>query len=371
LAFIAGLVDAGGCVSSRNDKNCLYIATADDNFARHLQGVALACGIILGRSLNSKGENKQQEKHIWLINLALGSDLSSCQTLVNLSNKMSQAQGQWIFESESTNNLVLGKVTALEEGVEEVETFDIEVENEHWYYAGAFKSHNTVSLLSGSTPGVHCTHSPFYFRTVRVASNSKLIQPLIDAGYRLEVSVTDIAKIAKLFNESKHAQADKSIDLSSIDYSDADVVVYNWVEDFNDEQREFLIQENVTLVAYFAVKERNFTKSKFDITVWEQLLLVRELQNSWADNSVSVTITFDKEKDQDNLETAMAYYMPYVKTLSFLPLTGHTYLQAPYIEIDEGTYEQYSASCKSLELSSVVEEDIAGDKYCTNDTCTL
>lgn len=371
LAFIAGLVDADGCVSTRDKHNCLTIATAYDGFAKHLQDVALACGLILGRSLNSKGQNMQKEKHIWLMNLALGSDIPSCQTLVSLSNKMSQAQGQWIFDSKRANNYVLGKVTALEEGLEEVETFDIEVENEHWYYAGAFKSHNTVSLLSGSTPGVHCTHAPFYLRTVRVAANSPLIAALIRSNYRLEVSVLDIKKIAKMFNDSELADPQRSIDLSNLNYDDESVVVYNWMEDFNDVERAYLTEENVTLVVYFPVKEKNFTKSKFDITVWEQLLLVRELQTLWADNSVSVTITFDKETDGDNLEDAMSYYLPYIKTLSFLPLTNHRYLQAPYTEIDKDTYEECMSRLKPLELSSIVEKNIAGDKYCTNDTCSI
>lgn len=234
------------------------------------------------------------------------------------------------------------------------------------------KPSGTVSLLSGSTPGVHWTHSPFYFRTIRVPANSPLVKSLMKANYRLEVSVTDISKIARMYNESKLANSEKSIDLSVLNYDDPDVVVYNWMKDFNDEERDYLTHvENTTLVAYFPIKERNFTKSKFDVSVWEQLLLVRELQTVWADNSVSVTITFDKEKDTQELATALNYYLPYIKTLSFLPLTDHRYLQAPYIEIDENTYEEYMEQYGPLDLSSVVEDNIVGDKYCSNDSCTI
>lgn len=178
------------------------------------------------------------------------------------------------------------------------------------------KPSGTVSLLAGATPGVHCTHSEYYYRTVRIAKSSPLVDNLLKAGYRVEDSVTD----------------------------------------------------SNTSVVYFAVKETNFTKSKYDISLWEQLTLVKELQYYWSDNAVSCTVTFKPEEVKD-LQSAIEYFAPYVKTLSFLPLDNHAYPQAPYQTITEEEYNRYNSSLKELDLS--ISQEAKGEKYCTNDTCTI
>lgn len=178
------------------------------------------------------------------------------------------------------------------------------------------KPSGTVSLLAGATPGVHCTHSEYYYRTIRIAANSPYVKTLVDAKYKIEESVTD----------------------------------------------------KNTLVVYFPVKEKNFTKSKYDISLWEQLVLVKELQYYWSDNSVSCTITFKPEEVKD-LKSAIDYMAPYVKTLSFLPLDNHAYPQAPYQTITEKEYLEYSASLLPLVLDK--KEEAKGEKYCTNDVCVV
>lgn len=178
------------------------------------------------------------------------------------------------------------------------------------------KPSGTVSILAGATPGVHCTHSEYYMRTVRMAANSNLIPILRKANYKIEQSVNDPS----------------------------------------------------TLVVYFPIQERNFTKSKYDISMWEQLILVKELQHHWSDNAVSCTITFKPDEVKD-LKSAIEYISPYVKTLSFLPLTDHKYEQAPYIEC---TVEEYLTYCESLdEINFNTTEQAKGERYCTNDSCTV
>lgn len=179
------------------------------------------------------------------------------------------------------------------------------------------KPSGTISLLAGATPGVHCTHSEYYMRTVRVAANSPLVPKLRQANYRIEESVTD----------------------------------------------------KNTLVVYFPVKESNFTKSKYDISLWEQLTLVKELQHYWSDNAVSATVTF-KPQEVGDLQSAIEYFAPYVKALSFLPLDNHNYPQAPYQTCTEKEYTDYVNSLKELDLSNGKEES-KGEKYCTNDSCSI
>jgi len=216
------------------------------------------------------------------------------------------------------------------------------------------KPSGSISLLAGATPGVHCTHSEFYLRTIRVSINDPLVKNLIKANYRVEISNTD--------RKSFEKQTQKlQLDLKWIDgfpYIDLPKILINALKD-----------EAVTLVAYFPIKEKLFTKSKFDISLWEQLTIVKELQHFWSDNAVSCTITF-KEHEIKDLESAIQFFAPYVKTLSFLPLTNHRYSQAPYQECSEKEYNDYLKELKPLDLKSVAINHIE-EKYCNNDTCVI
>jgi hypothetical protein len=215
------------------------------------------------------------------------------------------------------------------------------------------KPSGTVSLLAGATPGIHWTHSEYYLRTVRIAANSPLIVPLYMAGYRIEVAFTDNAKLTGL----------SDIQLDNIYKIDDEAFGASPLSLINE-----LGKRGVTLVVYFPVQEKNFTKSKFDVTLWEQLCLVREIQYYWSDNAVSCTVTV-KDEEKSQLKDAIEYFAPYVKTLSFLPLTNHHYHQAPYIECTKDEYEKYSASLGPVHL--IETSPISGEKFCSNDTCAI
>ncbi|TFH25821.1 hypothetical protein E4G67_00425 [Candidatus Bathyarchaeota archaeon] len=124
------------------------------------------------------------------------------------------------------------------------------------------KPSGTVSILAGATPGVHFTHSEYYWRTVRIAADSPLVMPLWLAGYRIEVAITDNEKYGPGIKDTIHIATSADIELAA--------------------------DKGATLVVYFPVKEENFTKSKFDVTLWEQLSIVREMQHYWSDNAVVV-----------------------------------------------------------------------------------
>lgn len=206
------------------------------------------------------------------------------------------------------------------------------------------KPSGTVSILAGATPGVHFTHSEYYWRTVRVAADSPLIMPLWLAGYRIEVAVTDNKKLGLDQGAVLRIQEADELKMAQ--------------------------SKGVTLVVYFPVKEKSFTKSKFDTTLWEQLAIVREMQHYWSDNAVSCTVTVKKE-EADQLSSAIEFVAPYVKTLSFLPLSNHGYAQAPYIACTKEEYDDYTSSLGGLFLNTVTEVKIKGSKFCTNDTCEV
>lgn len=178
------------------------------------------------------------------------------------------------------------------------------------------KPSGTVSLLPGVSPGIHYPHSKYYYRTIRVDARSPLVAALRAANYRVEPAVTDPN----------------------------------------------------TVVCYFPVKEENFDRSKDDVSMWEQLENAAVMQHYWADNQVSITVTFKLQEALD-LEPALELYEHRLKSVSFLPLSDHGYEQAPYQTLTEAEYQAAIKDLKSVDYSVVSHEST--DAYCDGDSCIL
>jgi ribonucleoside-triphosphate reductase len=178
------------------------------------------------------------------------------------------------------------------------------------------KPSGTVSLLPGVTPGIHFPHAKHYLRRVRLQENSPLVKTLRIAGYPIE--------------------ADK--------YSPN------------------------TVVATFPVEEKNFDRSKDNVTLWEQLELAAQIQQYWADNQVSITVTFKATEAQD-LKYALEMYETRLKGVSFLPLQDHGYEQAPYETCTEEQYNELVKNITPLNADMLVHE--SDSKYCDGETCTV
>ena len=181
----------------------------------------------------------------------------------------------------------------------------------------SIKPSGTVSLLNGSTPGIHFPENEYYIRRIRFGSDSVLLEPLKEAGYKIE----------------------------------KDAYTPN------------------TMVVEFPVKEPYFTKGKESVSMWEQLEIAAQYQHYWADNSVSITVTF-KEHEAEQIKDALEMYESRLKAVSFLKLSETGYTQAPYEAITKEQYQEMSAGIKPLKR---IKSDEGGDgtKFCTNDTCTI
>jgi ribonucleoside-triphosphate reductase len=181
----------------------------------------------------------------------------------------------------------------------------------------SIKPSGTVSLLNGSTPGIHFPESEYYIRRIRFSNTSDLLDHLKKAGYKMEPDA----------------------------YS-----------------------PNTTVVE-FPVQEPYFEKSKKDVSMWEQLEIAAQYQHFWADNSVSVTVTF-QENEAASLKSALEMYETRLKAVSFLAYKETGYKQAPYEAITQKQYEEMSKDITPLKRVETNTEG-AGSKFCTNDTCTI
>ena len=117
------------------------------------------------------------------------------------------------------------------------------------------KPSGSVSLLAGSTPGLHASHSEYYKRRIRVAKNSELLPRIQESGYHIEEDIKDPS----------------------------------------------------SMVVSFPIHVPG-VRAKKDISMWEQLERAAFLQNIWADNQVSITVTFDPKTEGNQIAQALDYY---------------------------------------------------------------
>lgn len=215
------------------------------------------------------------------------------------------------------------------------------------------KPSGTVSLLAGATAGMHASHAKHYFRTIRLAHNSPLIKPLLDAGYRIEYGATE-------WNDKYYCNGVKIEEGEWARFCSLSPI------------KDFIIDNfQGTLVAYFPIEEKNISKTKEEQTIWEQVSNAAKLQKYWSDNGVSCTVSFKKEEAGD-IKNVLEHFEDQLKAISFLP-EEHGYVQAPYIKIDEETYKEAIRQIKDIDFSklSTSQKDKSIDAYCEGDKCVL
>src|SRR5690606_29237087 len=108
---------------------------------------------------------------------------------------------------------------------------------------------------------------------------------------------------------------------------------------------ESIYKKGTSMVAEFPIKVNNYLKGKDEISIWEQINLLCDMQTYWSDNCCSITVTFKKE-EAHLIKEVLETYEDRLKTISFLPLSDHGYEQAPYETIDETTYNKMVKSIK-------------------------
>ena len=97
--------------------------------------------------------------------------------------------------------------------------------------------------------------------------------------------------------------------------------------------------------------------------------IAAQYQHYWADNSVSVTVTFHPN-EEDQIENALEMYETRLKAVSFLRYSDTGYKQAPYEPITKEEYEGMSANITPVQRFET-NEGGAGTKYCDGDSCVF
>lgn len=185
------------------------------------------------------------------------------------------------------------------------------------------KPSGTVSILAGESPGVHWTPGgKFFNRTIRFSNEDPMLPLFRMANYRVEPAAES---------------------------------------------------PDTTSVVYFPIKS-DAIRSEKDVTIFEKMALAATAQRYWSDNSVSVTVSFDKETEAKYVGTVLHMHDGQLKTVSFLPSGNDTYPQMPYTQITEEEYLESEKKLFLVDLTGVyagMAVDAIGERYCTTDSCEI
>jgi len=185
------------------------------------------------------------------------------------------------------------------------------------------KPSGTVSILAGESPGVHWTPGgKFFNRTIRFSNEDPMLPLFKMANYRVEPAAES---------------------------------------------------PDTTSVVYFPIKSQA-VRSEKDVTIFEKMALATTAQRYWSDNSVSVTISFNKDTEAQYIGTVLHMHDGQLKTVSFLPSGNDTYPQMPYTQITEDEYLAQTEKLFPIDLTGVyagMAADAIGERYCTTDSCEV
>ena len=186
----------------------------------------------------------------------------------------------------------------------------------------SIKPSGTVSLLAGVTPGVHWPVADTYIRRMRLAANDPILEKLRDAGYVVEPDVMDTKN---------------------------------------------------TMVVELPTRGPK-VRTEREVSVWEKVNLAIAAQRYWADNQVSVTLTFLPE-EINQIGPMLNATEGQLKGLSLLPLGEvGAYAQMPYERINDEVYKERIDGIKPIDFNALYAgeaREAEGERFCNNDNCVI
>jgi ribonucleoside-triphosphate reductase len=279
---------------------------------------------------------------LYLNNISSKEELALCAKLLY---KTQKAIAALPFIHEETNKIVhknmrlglgvtgicqsLDKIEWLDACYKELRKFDKEWSKERGWNRSikltTIKPSGTLSLLGGSTPGVHPAYSKYYIRRVRMASNDQLVSYCRDLGYNVE-----------------------------------------YVLNFDGSEN------HDTVVVEFPCETPDGALFADDMGVIKQLEMVKKLQEVWSDNAVSVTAYYSEDELSTLKQWLSENYENGIKSVSFLLRQKHGFKQAPYEEISKEQYELKKSKVKPvIKVNHNIGSEALEGIECEGGTCPI
>lgn len=186
------------------------------------------------------------------------------------------------------------------------------------------KPSGTLSLLGGSTPGVHPGFDKYYIRRVRMSSLDKLVEICKSLGYHTEYART-----------------------------------FDGANDHKTIIVEFPCSCEDAIIAT-------------EMSAIQQLELVKKIQTDWADNAVSVTVYYRLNELDGIKKWLQENYKTSLKCVSFLLHSDHNFAQAPYESVSKDKYIELMSKVKPLNLSTMKDTGGSIDmEECAGGACPV
>jgi len=231
------------------------------------------------------------------------------------------------------------KISSITKNKEKTNTVDIEVSSTHSYQlSNGIVSHNTASLVAGTSSGIHAWHSPYYIRRIRINKDEALYKYLSE-------------KLPDVFLEDDYFSPDSTAVLS------------------------------VPIKAPEGAIFRN--ESPIDL-----LERVKQIHDEWIANeythregvnthNVSVTVSINDDQ-WGEVGDWMWENRTHYHGISVLPFDGSTYQQMPFEDITEDEYthiEKLFNDLGEINIDDIVEEndntDLSGEVACSGNVCEI
>jgi intein/homing endonuclease len=350
LSFICGYLDNDGCFKN---KGC-SITTKNENFARMLQEVGEAVGL----SFSCYDYTRETTKSIGTYyDLQLSRTYSTNRAIdfINSNSIKSKLNGFIISSDKSHKNPY--KVDSVEVLEELINTYDIEVDDPHWYYQGGIKSHNTGSKVLGSSSGVHWDWAPYYINRIQMGANDALAKTLKDQGFSWIPTPYDLLK---LYNDQVEVFSNNNVirlfqrllvrfNITKSKYEPKFKDVWSRIEHFRsltDKDKQEAFNNSNAVLFEFPVNS-GMVESQGSVSASRQLQNVLRFTDCYVDHMVSSTITA-KEDEWDNLAEELHQEKNWSRFINaaFLSYYSGNHPLLPNEEITEEVYNKMMSSFK-------------------------
>ena len=273
-------------------------------------------------NIESKKELKRVVTLLYRIckhSLALPSHHAETEAIVHKNMRMGIGMSGILQASDEQRSWLADTYTYLRE-------FDVKYSAKHNFPVSikltTVKPSGTVSLLPGVTPGIHPAYAQYMIRRIRISTDHPLIQVCRDAGY--------------------HVEYQQNFDGS---------------------------EDHGTMVISFPFCYPEGTVLAREMTAIKQLEMVKQMQETWSDNSVSCTVYYRPEELPEIKKYLLKNYKNSHKSLSFLLHSEHGFKQAPYEEITKEIYDEMVRTTRPIQTVSFA--DFEGVDECATGACPV
>ena len=211
-------------------------------------------------------------------------------------------------------------------------TVDIEVPNTHTYLANSYVSHNTSSLVLGTSSGIHAWHNDYYIRRVRVGKTEaiynylRIMHPSLLEDDYFKPDQMAVISIPQKAPEGAILRTENALDL----LERMKHVAVNWI---TTGHRKGSNKNNVSLTA--SIKENEWGT----VGAW-----------MWENRDIYSGITV-------------------------LPYDNGSYIQAPFEDCTKEKYEEMLKTLVDVDVSHIIEEDdetnLTGELACAGGACEI